>query len=173
MGKGKVMVSVRILGALGFTLAAMTGGANASSILVLGASTTTPSVVKLGSPEPAKIAASTTPSIVALGDPEPDVTYEKVAAIPGEHKPGSVEPPMVIRGGVVGGASALPAAPAKASTAAAPATGTKPGADTKPAAYTKPAATASASGRTPPPQPQPAPAAAPQPTSMPGVGKLM
>lgn len=167
------MVSVRILGALSFSLAAMTGGAQASSILVLGASTSTPSVVRLGSPEPVKVAASTTPSIVALGEPEPDVTYEKVAAIPGEHKSGSMEPPMVIRGGVVGGASALPAAPAKAATSATPAAGAKPAADTKSAADTKPAATASASNGTPQPQPQPKPAAAPQPTSMPGVGKAM
>ena len=173
MDKGKVMVSVRILGTLGFTLAAMTGGAKASSILVLGASTSTPSVVRLGSPDPVKIAASTTPSIVALGDAEPDVTYEKVAAIPDEHKAGSMENPMVIRGGVVGGPSASPAAPAKAATAAAPVAATKPEADTKPAAYTKPAATARASGGTPPPQPQPKPVAAPQPTPMPGVGKLM
>lgn len=165
------MVSVRMLGALGFTLAAMTGGAQASSILVLGASTSTPSVVRLGSPEPVKIAASTTPSIVALGDPEPDVTYEKVAAIPGEHKSGSMQPPMIIRGGVVGGAFASPAAPAKAATAAAPAAGDKPAVDTKPAG-----ATTEAYGKPQPEaQSQPQPAAAAQPATPPGrpAEKLM
>lgn len=165
------MVSVRMLGALGFTLAAITGGAQASSILVLGASTSTPSVVRLGSPEPVKIAASTTPSIVALGDPEPDVTYEKVAAIPGEHKSGSTQPPMIIRGGVVGGAFASPAAPAKAATAAAPAAGDKPAADTKPAGE----ATAANGKPQPGTQSQPQPAATVRPATPPGppAEKLM
>jgi hypothetical protein len=164
MGKGKFMVSVRILGALGFTLAAMTGGAQASSILVLGASTSTPSVVRLGSPEPVKIAASTTPSIVALGDPLPDVTDEKVAAIPEKpkHKSGSMQPPMIIRGGVVGGAFASPAAPAKAETAAAPAAGVKPAADTKPAGE------ATAANDKPQPETQSQPQPAVQPATPPG-----
>jgi hypothetical protein len=153
-----VSMSVRVLGALGFTLAAMTGGAQASSIIVLGVSTSTPSIIKLGGP--VKVASS--PSIVALGDAQPDVTYEKVAAIP--EKPRHGHDPMIIRGGIVGGAFAAPA-PAKTSAAAAPAE------ETKPAAGTAPAGTATASNGKPESQP-----AAPQPAATPqqpiqGVGK--
>jgi hypothetical protein len=161
------MLSVRIFGALGVTLAAMTGGAQASSIVVLGVSTSTPSVVKLGAAEPAG------PSIVALGDPLPEVTDEKVAAIPDQPKSkhGFMQNPMIIRGGIVGGAFATPAAaPAKsaATAAAAPAAGTEPAADTKPAG------TAAASNGTPQPEPQPQPeTATPQPAQIPAVGKAM
>jgi hypothetical protein len=116
------MVSVRMLGALG--VVAMAGGAQASSIVVLGASKSTPSIVKLGALEPAMISLSSTPSIVALGEPLPDVSTERVAAIP--HQPASnrgFKPgPMIIRGGIVGGAFATPtpsATPAKATAAAA------------------------------------------------------
>ncbi|RWL16187.1 MULTISPECIES: hypothetical protein [Mesorhizobium] len=122
------MVWVRILGALGLTLAA--GGAHASSFVVLGAPSSTPSVVKLGAPEPVKVAGSSSaPSIVALGDPVPDVTYEKVAAIPSQPKPKHdfMQSPMIIRGGIVGDAFAKPApsaAPA-ATTAAAPGAATR------------------------------------------------
>jgi hypothetical protein len=161
------MQRVRILGALGVTLAAMTGGAQASSIVVLGVSTSTPSIVVLGASEPAG------PSIVALGDPEPYVTDEKVAAIPDkpEHKHGFMRNPMVIRGGIAGDAFASPtpaAAPAKstATAAAAPAAGTEPAADTKPAG------TAAASNGTPQPETQPEPATQ-QPTQIPAVGKAM
>ncbi|MBM2713224.1 hypothetical protein JQK88_18785 [Mesorhizobium caraganae] len=155
-------MSMRVLGALGFTLAAMTGGAQASSIVFLGVSKSTPSVIKVGTPEPMKIASS--PSIVALGDPQPDVTYEKVAAIP--EKPRHGQAPMIIRGGIVGGAFAAPA-PAKATATATAA----PTADTKPAAETAPAGTATASNGKPESQP-----AAPQPAATPqqpiqGVGK--
>ncbi|ESX13727.1 MULTISPECIES: hypothetical protein [unclassified Mesorhizobium] len=150
-------MSMRVLGALGFTLAAMTGGAHASSIVFLGVSTSTPSVIKVGGSEPVRIASS--PSIVALGDAQPDVTYEKVAAIP--EKPRHGQDPMIIRGGIVGGAFAAPA-PARAS-AAAPAT--------EPTAETAPAGTATASNGKPESQP-----AAPQPAATPqqpieGVGK--
>ncbi|ESX04101.1 hypothetical protein X769_11330 [Mesorhizobium sp. LSJC268A00] len=150
-------MSMRVLGALGFTLAAMTGGAHASSIVFLGVSTSTPSVIKVGGSGPVRIASS--PSIVALGDAQPDVTYEKVAAIP--EKPRHGQDPMIIRGGVVGGAFAAPA-PARAS-AAAPAT--------EPTAETAPAGTATASNGKPESQP-----AAPQPATTPqqpieGVGK--
>ncbi|PAP95884.1 hypothetical protein [Mesorhizobium wenxiniae] len=122
------MVWVRILGALGLTLAA--GGAHASSFVVLGAPSSTPSVVKLGAPEPVKVAgSSSTLSIVALGEPVPDVTYEKVAAIPSQPKPKHdfMQSPMIIRGGIVGDAFAKPApsaAPA-ATTAAAPGAATR------------------------------------------------
>lgn len=122
------MVWVRILGALGLALAA--GGAHASSFVVPGAPSSTPSVVKLGAPEPVKVAgSSSTPSIVALGEPVPDVTYEKVAAIPSQPKPKHdfMQSPMIIRGGIVGDAFAKPApsaAPA-ATTAAAPGAATK------------------------------------------------
>ncbi|MER8985062.1 hypothetical protein [Mesorhizobium sp. M0843] len=150
-------MSMRVLGALGFTLAAMTGGAHASSIVFLGVSTSTPSVIKVGGSEPVRIASS--PSIVALGDAQPDVTYEKVAAIP--EKPRHGQDPMIIRGGIVGGAFAA-RAPARA-RAAAPAT--------EPTAETAPAGTATASNGKPESQP-----AAPQPAATPqqpieGVGK--
>ncbi len=154
-------MSVRVLGALGFSLAAMTGGAQASSLVFLGISTSTPSVIRVGGTEPIKIAS--TPSIVALGDAQPEVTYEKVAAIPEKPRHGHTENPMIIRGGIVGGAFAAPA-PAKADAAAAPA------ADTKPAAGTSPAGTATASNGKPQPQPQPQPQPAPPPA--PGVGKV-
>ncbi|MGX9180074.1 hypothetical protein [Mesorhizobium sp. BHbdii] len=122
------MVWVRILGALGLTLAA--GGAHASSFVVLGAPSSTPSVVKLGAPEPVKVAGiSSTPSIVALGEPVPDVTYEKVAAIPSQPKPKHdfMQSPMIIRGGIVGDAFAKPAPSAvpAATTAAAPGAATR------------------------------------------------
>ncbi|TIO31178.1 hypothetical protein [Mesorhizobium sp.] len=111
------MVLVRILGALGLTLAA--GGVQASSFVVLGASTSTPSIVTLSAPEPVKMAESTkadpsTPSIVAIGEPVPDVTYEKVAAIPSRPQPKHDfrQSPMIIRGGIVGDAFAKPAPPA-------------------------------------------------------------
>ncbi|MGX5846421.1 hypothetical protein ACWGTO_05010 [Mesorhizobium sp. PL10] len=154
-------MSMRMLGALGFTLAAVTGGAQASSIVFLGVSTSTPSVIKVGTPEPMKVASS--PSIVALGDAQPDVTYEKVAAIP--EKPRHGQGPMIIRGGIVGGAFAAPT-PAKANAAAAPAAETKPGAETAPAG------TATASNGKPESQPAAAPqaAATPQQPSQ-GVGK--
>ncbi|MER9261992.1 hypothetical protein NKI45_26770 [Mesorhizobium sp. M0619] len=149
-------MSMRVLGALGFTLAAMTGGAHASSIVFLGVSTSTPSVIKVGGSEPVRIASS--PSIVALGDAQPDVTYEKVAAIP--EKPRHGQDPMIIRGGIVGGAFAAPA-PARAS-AAAPAT--------EPTAETAPAGTATASNGKPESQPAaPQPATPQQPIE--GVGK--
>ncbi|AZN98594.1 hypothetical protein EJ066_16240 [Mesorhizobium sp. M9A.F.Ca.ET.002.03.1.2] len=127
------MVWVRILGALGLTLAA--GGAQASSFVALGASTSTPSVVTLSAPEPEKAAESTkagpsTPSIVALGKPVPDVTYEKVAAIPSQAEPKHDfrQSPMIIRGGIVGDAFARPAplaAPAAVTAAKAPAASTR------------------------------------------------
>jgi hypothetical protein len=120
------MVWVRILGALGLTLVA--GGAQASSFVVLGAPSSTPSVVRLGAPEPVKVAESTsTPSIVALGEPAPDVAYEKVAAIPSQPKHDFMQSPMIIRGGIVGDAFATPApsaAPAATTAAAAPGAGT-------------------------------------------------
>jgi len=153
-------MSMRVLGALGFTLAAMTGGAQASSIVFLGVSTSTPSIIKVGGAEPMTIAS--TPSIVALDAASPDVTYEKVAAIP--EKPRHGQDPMIIRGGIVGGAFAAPA-PARASAAA-------PAADTTPGAETAPAGTATASNGKPESQPPvaPQPAATPQ-QPIQGVGK--
>ncbi|MDX8480001.1 hypothetical protein RFN28_16135 [Mesorhizobium sp. VK24D] len=112
------------LGAIGIGLLATTGLAQASSIVVLGAATSTPSVVRLAAV--GQISAASTPSIVALGDPVPAVTDEKVAAIP--EKSRHAQTPMIIRGGVVGGAFATPAATASAKTTApaTPATGTAP-----------------------------------------------
>ncbi|SIT58295.1 conserved exported hypothetical protein [Mesorhizobium prunaredense] len=123
------MVWVRISGALGLTLAA--GTAQASSFVVPGAPSSTPSVIRLGAPEPVKGAgSSSTPSIVALGEPVPDVTYEKVSAIPSQPKPKHdfMQSPMIIRGGIVGDPFAKPApstAPAAATAAAAPEAATK------------------------------------------------
>ncbi|WP_189341265.1 MULTISPECIES: hypothetical protein [unclassified Mesorhizobium] len=119
---------MRLLGAFGIGLLAMHGIAHASSIIVLGPSTSTPSVIRLNAIEPAKLSAATTPSVIALGDPMPAVTDEKVAAIP--EKFGRQLAPMIIRGGVVGGAFATPAATAAAKpqtpAASAPADGTSP-----------------------------------------------
>jgi len=140
-------VFVRIL--LGITLGALSGGAQASSLVFPGPPTATPSILVL---KAADVEASDVVSVVALG--EPDVTYEKVAAIPNapEARHGFMPGPMIIRGGVVGGdfstptqAKAPAAAPAKATASAAP----TPDAQKKPAA------------------PAPAPAA-----PVPGVGKV-
>ncbi|RUW70798.1 hypothetical protein EN786_27105 [Mesorhizobium sp. M4B.F.Ca.ET.143.01.1.1] len=162
-------MSMRILAALGVGLSAITGSAQASSIVALGASTATPSIIRLGAADPMKIGS--TPSVVALGEPAPDVTDEKVAAIP--EKPthhGSMQSPMIIRGGVVGGAFATPAAvPAKATAATAPATETKPAEDGKPAGE------ATAPNGEPKSQPeaqQPQPASA-QPAPISPIGKAM
>ncbi|WP_320327801.1 hypothetical protein [Mesorhizobium dulcispinae] len=136
--------------------------AQASSIVVLGVSTSTPSVVRLAAIEPDQVSAASTPSVVALGEPVPAVTDEKVAAIPEKSGQRHAQAPTIIRGGIVGGASAAPAATAAAKSpapaAATPANGTAPAAATPPngtaaaapnadtkAADTKAAATASAS----------------------------
>ncbi|MER9338305.1 hypothetical protein NKJ06_30830 [Mesorhizobium sp. M0293] len=122
-------MSVRIL--LGIILAAATGGAQASSLVFPGASSSTPSIIKLGAPM-----ASDAKSVVAVGEAQPDVTFEKVAAIPdkpvAEHgfQPG----PMVIRGGVTGPAFSAPAPTAEPAAAAAPAPGTAPATATASAA---------------------------------------
>ncbi|CCV03595.1 conserved exported hypothetical protein [Mesorhizobium metallidurans STM 2683] len=136
------MVSLRILGALGFVLAA--GEAQASSIIILGAPSSTPSVVKLGAPETVTMAESTKaapsmPSIVALGAAEPDVTYEKVAAIPNQpgHKRGFMPGPMIIRGGIVGGDFSIPA-PVTAAAAPQAASGNKTEAANSPPATPQP-----------------------------------
>lgn len=116
--RGTIMVWVRILGALGLTLAA--GTAQASSFVVPGAPSSTPSVIRLDAPEPVKGAgSSSTPSIVALGEPAPDVSNEKVAAIPSQPKHDFIQSPMIIRGGIVGDAFRKPApSPAPAATTA-------------------------------------------------------
>ncbi|RVC53073.1 hypothetical protein EN759_39165, partial [Mesorhizobium sp. M00.F.Ca.ET.038.03.1.1] len=99
---------MRLLGAFGIGLLAMNGAAQASSIVVVGPSTSTPSVVRLDAIDPAKLSALSAPSMIALGDPVPAVTDEKVAAIP--EKSGHQPAPMIIRGGIVGAAFATPAA---------------------------------------------------------------
>ncbi|MBN9547819.1 MAG: hypothetical protein J0H31_02770, partial [Alphaproteobacteria bacterium] len=112
---------MRLLGAFGISLLAMNGAAHASSIVVVGPSTSTPSVIRLNAIEPARLSAALTPSMIALGDPVPAVTDEKVAAIP--EKSGHQPAPMIIRGGIVGSAFATPAtASAKAATPATAAT---------------------------------------------------
>ncbi|CAN7653509.1 hypothetical protein [Mesorhizobium sp. LjRoot246] len=134
-------VSVRIL--MGIVLAAVTGGAQASSLVFPGAPSSTPSIVRIGAPSQPKTAdavnASDPKSVVAIGEAQPDVTDEKVAAIPDkpEARHGFQSGPMVIRGGVTG-----PDFPAPAPTAA-PETGAAPAAETAPAAGSAPA-TASA-----------------------------
>ncbi|TPI16550.1 hypothetical protein FJW06_03840 [Mesorhizobium sp. B4-1-3] len=169
---------MRLLGAFGIGLLAMNGAAYASSIVVVGPSTSTPSVVRLNAIEPAKLSAASTPSMIALGDPMPAVTDEKVAAIPenSRHR----QAPMIIRGGVVGGAFATPAAaaaakpatptttpaataPANGTSPATPANGTASASNSSSKTASQPAATANASGGA---QPQSAP-------SLPRVGKAM
>ncbi|RUU52552.1 hypothetical protein EOD04_34975, partial [Mesorhizobium sp. M2C.T.Ca.TU.009.01.2.1] len=71
---------MRLLGSFGISLLAMSGAAHASSIVVVGPSTSTPSVIRLNAIEPAKLSSASTPSMIALGDPMPAVTDEKVAA---------------------------------------------------------------------------------------------
>ncbi|WP_181180690.1 hypothetical protein [Mesorhizobium sp. B2-4-6] len=167
---------MRLLGAFGISLLAMNGAAHASSIVVVGPPTSTPSVVRLNAIEPTKLSAASTPSMIALGDPMPAVTDEKVAAIP--EKSGHQQAPMIIRGGIVGGAfaapaaiaSAKPATPATTPAATAPANGTSPATPANGAASasngktgSQPAATANASSGA---QPQNAP-------SLPRAGKAM
>lgn len=122
------------LAAVGIGLLAMTGLAQASSIVVLGVATSTPSVVRLPSIEPGRVSAASTPSIVGLDEPVPAVTEEKVAAIPEKSGQRHAQAPTIIRGGIVGGASAAPAAsaPATAPAAATPANGSAPAAATPP-----------------------------------------
>ena len=99
--------------------------AGASSIVVLGAAQAfDPSVVTLGTAQAddpsvvkavqAEPEAGGSPSVVTLG--EPAVSNDKVAAIPSSHAPRGA--PMVIRAGIVGGASVAPA-PATANTSKA------------------------------------------------------
>ncbi|MBZ9763094.1 hypothetical protein LB553_19735 [Mesorhizobium sp. CA8] len=167
---------MRLLGALGISLLAMNGAAYASSIVMVAPSTSTPSVIRLNAIEPAKLSSASTPSMIALGDPMPAVTDEKVAAIP--EKSGHQQAPMIIRGGIVGGAFATPAATAAAkpttpaTTATAPANGTSPATPANGTASasngnsktaSQPAATANASGGAQPPNAQP----------LPRVGKAM
>ncbi|QKC86548.1 hypothetical protein [Mesorhizobium sp. NZP2077] len=143
-------MSVRIL--LGITLAALSTGVQASSLVFPGPPAATPSILMLKATE---IKATDVVSVVALG--EPDVTYEKVAAIPNapEARHGFMPGPMIIRGGVVGGDFSTPTqgkapaatatttpAPAKAIASAAPA----PGAQKKKPAAPAAASTAPASG---------------------------
>ncbi|WP_256749379.1 hypothetical protein [Mesorhizobium sp. Mes31] len=162
-------MSVRILGALGITLAAVTGGAQASSLVFPGVPSSTPSIIKLGVAKPLKTADATKAgdmrSVVALGEAQPDVTYEKVAAIP--DKPGTrhgfQQGPVVIRGGVAGPAFSAPA------PSAAPATGTAPAAGTVPATATASAAPSGDTGNKSAAAPSTPAQAAAQP--MQGIGK--
>lgn len=157
---------MRMMAAAALGLLATTGLAGASSVVRPGAASSTPSVVRIGAIDPAKGAA--TPSVIAIG--EPAVTDEKVAAIP--EKSERTRTPMIIRGGVVGGAFATPAATAAAAktttpAATAPANGTTTGQTTPPngttaaapnsdtkAAGNKPTATATAANGQEQPQVQ-------------------
>ena len=144
---------MRIL--LGITLATLSGGAQASSLVFPGAPAATPSILTL---KAADIKASDVVSVVALG--EPDVTYEKVAAIPNapEARHGFMRSPMIIRGGVVGGDFSTPTQ------------GKAPAATTTPAA-TPAKATASAAP-TPDAQKKPTAPAPASTAPVPGVGKV-
>ncbi|MEZ2331917.1 hypothetical protein AB6802_19525 [Mesorhizobium sp. RCC_202] len=171
---------MRLLGAFGIGLLAMTGVSQASSIVTLGVSTSTPSVIRVKAIEPVRLSAASTPSVIALGDPVPAVTDEKVAAIPSGHQ----QAPMIIRGGIVGGAFASPAAtasappqtpvaakPANGAAPATPANGTTAASNDAGKTGGQPAATASASGGA---QPQAQSQAQPQNApSLPRVGKAM
>lgn len=124
------MVSLRI--ALGMILAATAVEARASSFAYPTPPANAPSIIRTGAAEASEAAALETrpavptansASVVTLG--EPAVTDEKVAAIPGQPEAmhGPAQNPMIIRGGVVGGAfdTTAPAKPAVA-TASKPAT---------------------------------------------------
>jgi len=164
------MVSARILGAFGAGLLAMAGTARASSIVAPDVPTSAHSIIRLTAIEPGELSMASTPSIVALGDPAPVVTDETVAAIPEEPENGHAQATMIIRGGVVGGAFATPAAPAKAPEATAPANGKTPATPPNGTASTPPngnSKTASASSK---PQPQPA---SRKPAKLPPAGKPM
>lgn len=163
---------IHIIGSVVLSLAAIAGTAQASSLIVLGPSGSTPSVIELVALEQSK-AADITSSVVALGEPIPDVTFEKVAALPEQPaaKHGPVQAPMIIRGGVVGDAFDMPAPrAAPAGTAAAPAPVAAPRMPASGTAAATPAngtasnkKIASSAGT---------PAATPQPTPIPGIEKL-
>jgi len=171
-GQGVIIVRIHIIGSVVLSLAAIAGTAQASSLIVLGPSGPTPSIIKLTALEQSK-AAEVKSSVVALGEPMPDVTYEKVAALPGQPaaKHGPMQALMIIRGGVVGDAFDTPApraAPAATATAPAPAATTPlPASRTAGATPANGMASnkkvASSAGT---------PAATPQPTPIPGIGKL-
>lgn len=122
------------------TIAPIISGAQASSFVTPGlAAKTTPSMIFVGSPQPdaasrqtrattapdisvAPASAATAPdiqtrSIVVMGAPA--VTNEKVAAIPEKRGGPPGAGPLVIRAGIVGGASSSNPAPT-ASSASAP-----------------------------------------------------
>ncbi|MBZ9668112.1 hypothetical protein [Mesorhizobium sp. ES1-3] len=147
---------MRIWGTLAISLAAMAGEAQASSLVFPGAPASTPSILALKATDGK---SSDVVSVVALG--EPDVTYEKVAAIPdkAEARQGFPQSPMIIRGGIVGGAFSTPVQAKAPAAATAPATATSPATATAsaapaPAAHGKAAAPAAAV--TPPAAQQPA-----------------
>jgi hypothetical protein len=165
---------MRLLGAFGISLLAMHSAAQASSIVVVGPSTSTPSVIHLNAIEPAELSAALTPSVIALGDPMPAVTDEKVAAIP--EKSGHQQAPMIIRAGIVGGAFSTPAAtaaakpatpaastPANGTSTATPANGTAAASNGNSKTGDTPAATANAQPKAQPSNGQP----------LPRVGKAM
>ena len=145
-------MSVRIL--LGIiTLTALSGGAQASSLVFPGAPAATPSILVL---KAADTQASDVVSVVALG--EPDVTYEKVAAIPTapEARNGFMPGPMIIRGGVVGGDFSTPTQVKAPATTATPA----------------PAPASATASAAPTPDTQKKPTAPAATAPVPGVGKV-
>jgi hypothetical protein len=105
---------MRIVAALLIASGLLPATAHASSILVLTPTSDEPSIVTLGasSVSPSSVAAGTadpaaSPSILALGEAQPGIAYESVAAIGGDVEKSQArrnDPPMVIRGGIVGDA---------------------------------------------------------------------
>ena len=97
-------------------LAAMTAGAQASSIVTIGPATSGPSMIVLGSTDaPARSSviilgnseSPPRPSVVAFGEPAPGIDDEEVAAIPAPDKAAprwQEQLPTVIRGGLAGDA---------------------------------------------------------------------
>lgn len=143
---GNIVVSLRIV--LGIVLAATAAEARASSFAHPTPPANAPSIIKTGAAEASEAAAleirpavlgANSASVVTLG--EPAVTDEKVAAIPGQpealHAP--AQNPMIIRGGVVGGAFDK-AAPTKPATTTASKPATQPAAAPAPDANKKMAA---------------------------------
>ena len=102
--RGAISVSVRIL--MGIILAAVTGGAQASSLVFPGAPSSTPSIVRVGAPNRPKIAEEPTPSMsvgAGIGAASPTSPMKRWRRSPtrrGRH--GFMPGPMIIRGGVVG-----------------------------------------------------------------------
>ena len=146
------------------------GSAHASSIVKLEATTEkiSPSMVVAGAPDKAEDAAATderrmvSRSIVAFGPP--DVTYENVASVGNKpEKPRRDFSPMVLRGGIAGGAFPSPSG-AGQPVQTAPKEAKTPPAD-RPAMQPPARKRSSVSGDEEPITPEPAPPAPESPVT--------